>query len=57
MASRGRGQDRAEASYAVEIHIRGVIHVQVERVPPLVLTLLATAVPSLLAWLATLGIR
>ncbi len=57
MASRGRGQDRAEVSYAVEIHIRGIIHVQVERVPPLVLTLLATAVPSLLAWLATLGIR
>ncbi len=57
MAPRDRSQDRGETSYAVELHIRGVIHIQVERVPPLILTLLTTAVSSLLTWVATLGVR
>jgi hypothetical protein len=41
------------SSYALEVHVRGVIHIQVERLPPVIGTLIASAVSALMAWLAT----
>jgi hypothetical protein len=52
-----RGKDSAEPSYAVELHVRGVIHVQIERLPPMIGTLLMSIVSAIATWLATAGIH
>lgn len=46
-----------ESSYALELHVRGVIHIQVERLPPVIGTLITSAGSALIAWLATGGIH
>jgi hypothetical protein len=51
------GKNSAEQSYALELHIRGVIHVQVERLPPVLGTLIASSVSVIATWLATVGIH
>jgi hypothetical protein len=52
-----KGKNPAEPSYALELHIRGVIHVQVERLPPVMGTLLMSIVSAIVTWLATVGIH
>jgi hypothetical protein len=47
----------AEPSYALELHVRGVIHVQVERLPPVVGAVAASAVSVVATWLTTVGIH
>jgi hypothetical protein len=42
-----------ELLYALELHVRGVIHMQVERLPPVIGTLITSGVSALIAWLAT----
>ena len=42
-----------ESLYALELHVRGVIHIQVEQLPPVIGTLITSAVSALIAWLAT----
>jgi hypothetical protein len=41
-----KGKNSAEPSYALELHVRGVIHVQVERLPPVMGTLLTSIVSA-----------
>lgn len=36
-----------------DIHVRGVIHIQVERLPRVIGTLITSALSALMAWLAT----
>ena len=57
MSADSKGKNSAEPSYALELHVRGVIHVQVERLPPLMGTLLTSIVSAIVAWLATVGIH
>jgi hypothetical protein len=52
-----KGKNSAERSYALELHVRGVIHVQVERLPPVIGTLLTSVVSVTVTWLATVGIH
>ena len=52
-----KGKNSTEPSYALELHVRGVIHVQVERLPPVIGTLLMSIVSAIATWLATLGIH
>jgi hypothetical protein len=52
-----KGKNSAEPSYALELHVRGVIHVQVERLPPVIGTLLMSIVSAIATWLATVGIH
>jgi hypothetical protein len=52
-----KGKNSAEPSYALELHVRGVIHVQVERLPPVMGTLLTSIVSATATWLATVGIH
>lgn len=44
-------------SYALEVHIRGVMHLQVEKLPPRVTTVLTAVVSSLVTWLTTHGLH
>ncbi|MCW2935800.1 MAG: hypothetical protein JWM19_6762 [Actinomycetia bacterium] len=53
----GRGVPTRTQYYALEMHIRGVIHIQVERLPPVIATLITSAMSVLLTWLATAGIH
>jgi hypothetical protein len=46
-----------QPSYALEVHIRGVMHLQVERLPPRVTTVLTAVVSSLVTWLTTHGLH
>lgn len=46
-----------ESPYALELHVRGVIHIQVERLPPVIGTLITSVVSALMAWLAAGGIH
>jgi len=50
-------KDAREPSYALELHVRGVIHIQVERLPPVITTLITSVVSAIAAWLATGGIH
>lgn len=43
--------------YALEVHIRSVMHLQVERLPPRVATVLTAVVSSLVTWLTTHGLH
>jgi hypothetical protein len=52
-----KGKNSAEPSYALELHVRGVIHVQVERLPPVMGTLLTSIVSATVTWLPTVGIH
>lgn len=52
-----KGKNSAEPSYALELHVRGVIHVQIERLPPVIGTLITSIVSALVTWLATVGIH
>ena len=52
-----KGKNSTESSYALELHVRGVIHVQVERLPPVIGTLLTSIVSALVTWLATVGVH
>jgi len=52
-----KGKNSADPSYALELHVRGVIHVQVERLPPVIGTLLMSIVSAMATWLATVGIH
>jgi hypothetical protein len=56
-AARRTGNAQVTPSYAIELHVRGVIHVQVERLPPVIATLITTAVTSLLTWLTAVGVH
>lgn len=51
------GKNSTEPSYALELHVRGVIHVQVERLPPVIGTLITSIVSALVTWLATGGVH
>ena len=57
MSVDSKGKDSAEPSYALELHVRGVIHVQLERLPPVTGTLLTSIVSAIATWLATVGIH
>ena len=57
MSVDSKGKNSAEPSYALELHVRGVIHVQVERLPPVIGTLLMSIVSAIATWLATVGIH
>jgi hypothetical protein len=50
-------KNSAEPSYALELYIRGVIHVQVERLPPVMGALFMPIVSSVVTWLAAVGIH
>jgi hypothetical protein len=50
---KSRNKSAGESSYALELHVRGVIHIQVERLPPVIGTLITSAASALVAWLAT----
>jgi hypothetical protein len=52
-----KAKDKAEPSYALELHVRGVIHVQVERLPAAMWTLLTSIASAIVTWLATAGIH
>lgn len=52
-ADNTKRKSAVESSYALELHVRGVIHIQVERLPPVIGTLITPAVSALMAWLAT----
>jgi hypothetical protein len=51
------GKSSAEQSYALELHVRGVIHVQIERLPPVLGTLIASSISVIATWLATVAIH
>jgi hypothetical protein len=51
------GKDAAEPTYALELHVRGVIHVQVERLPVVLGTLITSVASAIVTWLATAGIH
>ena len=57
MSADSKGKDSAEPPYALELHVRGVIHIQVERLPPVLGTLLTSIVSAIVTWLATVGIH
>ena len=57
MSVDSKGKNSAGPSYALELHVRGVIHVQVERLPPVIGTLLMSIVSAIATWLATVGIH
>lgn len=44
-------------SYALEVHIRGVLHIQVERLPPAVATVLTAVTSSIVTWLTARGLH
>jgi hypothetical protein len=46
-----RGAD--DPSYALELHIRGLLHVQIERLPRWLLSTVNTVVSALCTWLLT----
>jgi hypothetical protein len=52
-----KNKNSAKPSYALELHVRGVIQVQVERLPPVMGTLLTSIVSAIVTWLATVGIH
>jgi hypothetical protein len=52
-----KSKNSARLSYALELHVRGVIHIQVERLPPVMGTLLTSIVSAIVTWLATVGIH
>jgi len=39
------------SQYAVEIHVRGVIHIQIERMPPALIAVMTSAGTAVLGWL------
>jgi hypothetical protein len=43
--------------YALELHVRGIIHIQVERLPPVIGTLITSVASAFLAWLAAGGVH
>ena len=57
MSADSKGKNSAAPSYALELHVRGVIHVQVERLPPAKGTLVTSIVSAIVTWLATVGIH
>lgn len=57
MSAINAGKNPKEPSYALELHVRGVIHVQVERLPAVLGTLTTSAVSAIVTWLATTGIH
>lgn len=46
-----------KSPYALELHIRGIIHIQVERLHPVIGTLVTSVVSALMAWLAAGGVH
>jgi hypothetical protein len=52
-----RGAAGNHPSYALEVHIRGVIHIQVERLPPVITTALTAVTSSVITWLAAHGLH
>jgi hypothetical protein len=52
-----KGKATGEPFYALELHVRGVIHIQIEKLPPVIGTLITSAVSALLTWLATVGVH
>jgi hypothetical protein len=46
-----------KSPYALELHVRGVIHIQVERLPPVIGALVTSVVSALMAWLAAGGVH
>ena len=57
MSVHSKGKNSAERSYALELHVRGVIHIQVVRLPPVMGTLLTSILSAIVTWLATVGIH
>lgn len=57
MSGNSKGKSQTEPSYALELHIRDVIHVQIERLPPVIGTLLMSIVSAIATWLAAVGIH
>jgi hypothetical protein len=46
-----------ESLYALELHVRGVIHIQAERLPPVIGTLVTSVISAIMAWLAAGGVH
>ena len=54
---RGQQKERRESPYALELHVRGVIHIQAERLPPVIGTLVTSVISAIMAWLAAGGVH
>jgi hypothetical protein len=54
---RGQQKERRESPYALELHVRGVIHIQAERLPPVIGTLVTSVLSAIMAWLAAGGVH
>jgi hypothetical protein len=50
-------KNAGKSPYALELHVRGVIHIQVERLPPVIGALVTSVVSALMAWLAAGGVH
>jgi hypothetical protein len=57
VSAHSKGKNPSEPSYALELHVRGVIHVQVERLPPVIGTVLMSIGSAIVTWLATAGVH
>ena len=51
------GKIAGESPYALELHVRGVIHIQAERLPPVIGTLVTSVISAIMAWLAAGGVH
>lgn len=45
--------DPGDQSHALEVHVRGVLHIQIERMPRWLWPMMMSAVSALSTWLAT----
>jgi hypothetical protein len=53
----GQGGGDSRQPYALELHIRGVMHLQIERLPPKITTVLTAVASSLITWLTAHGLH
>jgi len=55
--SKDNGKSAQESPYALELHVRGIIHIQVERLPPVIGALITSVISAFMAWLAAGGVH
>jgi len=42
-----------QGPYALELHVRGLVHLQIERLPPVVVTATSAIISAFITWLTT----